>query len=142
MASFGRIIGSNFGPSMRKSRLVYTAVVRPTMLYGIQAWGLNNRQGKVIRAPLKKQLKQLQRQCLKMVTGAYKRTPLIAMERDFCVQPIDLFIEQLILEWAGSVKKDQVENDIRKTLDLIWKDMERREESSPGTARRGRPPVD
>lgn len=47
MAAMGRIVGVNWGPSFRRSRLVYTAVVRPAMLYGIQTWGSNDIQGAV-----------------------------------------------------------------------------------------------
>jgi hypothetical protein len=40
------IVTSTWGPSMRRSRLIYTAIVRPTMMYGAQAWAVG---GNLIR---------------------------------------------------------------------------------------------
>ncbi|KHJ30010.1 hypothetical protein EV44_g4183 [Erysiphe necator] len=40
-----RITSSVWGPSVRSSRLLYTAIVRPTMLYGSQVWGIRPNGG-------------------------------------------------------------------------------------------------
>jgi hypothetical protein len=37
--ALSRIVTSTWGPSMRRSRLIYTAAVRPVMMYGVQVWG-------------------------------------------------------------------------------------------------------
>jgi len=38
--ALSRITASTWVPSMKRSRLLYTAVVRPAVLYGSQVWGL------------------------------------------------------------------------------------------------------
>lgn len=38
--AFSRITASTWVPSMKRSRLLHTAVVRPAVLYGSQVWGL------------------------------------------------------------------------------------------------------
>src|SRR5438876_885418 len=40
--ALSRITASTWGPSMRPSRLIYTAVIRPTMLYGSRIWGMQS----------------------------------------------------------------------------------------------------
>ncbi|TQS34092.1 hypothetical protein Golomagni_05538 [Golovinomyces magnicellulatus] len=37
--ALSKILSSVWGPLMRKSQLLYTAIVRPTMTYGSQIWG-------------------------------------------------------------------------------------------------------
>jgi len=48
---------STWGPSMRRSRLLYTATVQLAMLYGAQVWGVQDDGG----TPAKSLLKPLQK---------------------------------------------------------------------------------
>ncbi|POS82407.1 hypothetical protein EPUL_004123, partial [Erysiphe pulchra] len=41
--ALSRITSSVWGPSLHNSRLIYTAVVRPTMLYGSQIWDIQKK---------------------------------------------------------------------------------------------------
>ena len=86
------ITASTWGPSFRHTCLLYTAVVRPTMLYGSQIWGIEL-NGKPLAKSSLALLKRLQNQCLCRITGAYKRTLKAAMECKAVVPPLDVYIE-------------------------------------------------
>ena len=40
--AMAQITASTWGPSMRRSRLLYSAIARPAMLYRVQIWGLRD----------------------------------------------------------------------------------------------------
>ena len=94
-----------------------------------------------MRAPLMGRLEKVQRQCLRMATGAYKRTPLAAVERELCLQPMPVCIEQLILERTGSVEKDPVEAEMIAALNKMWTGIMREERPPRPAGSRGRPPT-
>ena len=61
---------STWGPSMRRSRLLYTATVQLAMLYGAQVWGVWDNGGTPAKSFLKP-LQKIQNQCLCRVTRVY-----------------------------------------------------------------------
>jgi len=96
-----RIISSVWGPSMKKSRMIYTAVTRPIMTYGIQSWAAGpysdmTRSNTALKTQLKG-LKKVQNACLRKVLSVYRRTPSAIMEREAAVPPLDLYAEELAL---------------------------------------------
>src|SRR6266536_752234 len=67
------ITAATWDPLMRRSRIIYTAVVRPTMLYGAQIWGMRG-DGKPMPANTISPLKKIQNKYLRCITGGYKRS--------------------------------------------------------------------
>jgi len=141
--SLARIATSTWGPSMRKARLIYSAAVRPAMMYGAQAWGTQD--GKVAKASIMRPLKMVQNKCLRRITGAYKRTPTAALEREADIPPLDLHVETIALQRAESTADHAVYGNIREAHNYIWSQMR---EAARGPARRNnvapsaRPPTD
>ena len=80
-----------WGPSFKLIRLLYTAVVRPIMLYSSQIWGLGL-SSKVLPKSALIPLAKLQNKCLYRTTGAYRRTPRAILEREAAVLPLDIYI--------------------------------------------------
>ncbi|KAF2174328.1 hypothetical protein K469DRAFT_648369, partial [Zopfia rhizophila CBS 207.26] len=78
--------------AIRRSRLLYTAVVRPTILYSAQIWGTRD-NGNLIVKNLVRPLQKTQNQCLRKIIGAYKRTPTAAIKREIAVPLITLYID-------------------------------------------------
>ena len=72
-------------------------VVRPTMLYGAQVWGLGL-SGKLLAKGSLALLVKLQNQCLCRTTGAYKRTPCAALKRKTAVPPLNLYINTIAIQ--------------------------------------------
>ena len=136
--ALSRLATSTFGPSMRKARLIYMATVRPAMMYGAQVWSIQ--EGEAPKASDLRPLKTIQNKCLRSITGGYKRTPTVALEREACVPPLDLYTEATALQRAVNTTNHPVYKNISGTLDTIWSQLKR-----TGRGRRGaltpRPPT-
>ena len=118
-SALSRMAASTWGPSARHTRLLYTAVVRPTLLYGAQEWSIRN-DGKPLAASTTDALGKVQNKCLRRITGGYKRTPRAALERETQVMPIDLYTEVAIGQRAVKTKEHQVESQIARAADAVW----------------------
>ncbi|KHJ36188.1 hypothetical protein EV44_g1313 [Erysiphe necator] len=87
--ALSRITSSVWGPSLRNSRLRYTAVVRPTMLYGSQILGMWNDGQPMVKSLISK-LDKVQNNCLRKITGDYKPTSKVVLEREAKILPVEL----------------------------------------------------
>ena len=116
--SVSRIAASTWGPCLRRTRLLYTAIARPAMVYGAQAWftGMN---GKQMKSDLV-QLEVIQNKCLRRITGGYKRTPREALEREAKVQPFSLYCDNLTMNRALKSEGHKVTEEIQHAVDAIW----------------------
>jgi hypothetical protein len=61
--AMARITASTWGPAINRSRLLYTAVVRPAMMYGAQLWAIRP-NGNLIAKSMIKPLLDTQKKCL------------------------------------------------------------------------------
>jgi len=137
LAALGRIAGAVWGASVRRTRLLYTAVARPAMIYGIQVWGCSERADRTMHADATKKLRKIQNRCLRKVTGGYRRTPAAMLEREAAVAPIDLYTEEITLQRTDAIKSHTVETEMKKVLDQMWVEMENhRPQGAPQRHRR------
>ena len=100
---------------MRRSRLLYTATVRPAMLYGAQVWGVRDDGGTPAKSLLEP-LREVQNRCLRRITGAYRRTPIAAMEKEAAIPPIQLHIKTIALQRAAKIASNRVEKESAEVL--------------------------
>jgi hypothetical protein len=101
---------------MRRSRLLYSAVVRPTMVYGAQVWSAEGGLAKATQAPLQ----DCQNRCLRRITGGYKRTPIAALERETGIPPLDIYTDTISLQRASQTRDHPIESKIRQISTEIW----------------------
>ncbi len=134
--ALSRITSSTWGPSTKQSRLLYTAVVRPTMLYGSQVWGLQDDRAPPA-ASLIKPLKCLQNRCLRKVMEAYKRTLTAALERESNVQPLDLYMEHKAMQGSLKTADNSVFARIRQVANTVWTAVRAPAGGMPGRRRHG-----
>jgi hypothetical protein len=120
--ALARLAASTWGPSARNSRLLYTAVVRPAILYGAREWSI-----RVAREPKREgkthSLETIQNTCLRTITGGYQRTPRALLEREAQVPPLDIYLEGLRSTARAQSRHHQVETQIRDTCDKLWRTM-------------------
>jgi hypothetical protein len=116
--ALSRIAATTWGPCMRRTRLLYTAVVRPAIVYGAHTWH-TSANGKHTKMNLQK-LENVQNKCLRRITGGYKRTPRAALEREARVQPLDLYLDALIMNKALEDRGRTVIEEIQRTVNKIW----------------------
>jgi hypothetical protein len=57
-------------------------------------------------------LYKIQNECLRKVTGAYKRTPRAVLERETGVPPVDLYMEVNRYRRANNITEYKVEKQI------------------------------
>ncbi len=110
-----RITASTWGPSVRRSRLLYSAVARPIMTYGSQIWSINE-NGSPIAPSKTAELEKVQNKCLRRILGAYKRTPVAALERESGVPPLKIYLESLATQRAVATTQHSVTDSINSAL--------------------------
>jgi hypothetical protein len=69
---------------------------------------------------LLKPIQRVQNQCLRKIAGAYKRTPIAALERECAIPPVPLYIEKVALQRAAKTALDPVKREIANALNDIW----------------------
>ena len=102
---------STWGLLFRHTRLLYTAVVRPIMLYGSQIWGIGL-NGKLLAKSSLVSLEKLQNQCLCRITGVYKRTLRAAIKCKAVVPLLNIYIKAIAMQRAFTVQSYPVKEKI------------------------------
>jgi len=120
--ALSRLATSTWGPTARNTRLLYTAVVRPTLLYGSQEWSMRP-DGKPLAKTTMAPIHLTQNACLRKLTGGYIRTPRAALERESDIMPIDLYATVGRYQRASKTRVHQVETKISDTADAVWRSM-------------------
>ena len=117
--ALSQITSSTWGPSFNKSRLLYTAVIRPTITYGSKIWATGE-GGRPPPASLLQPLTKLQNRCLRRVTGAYKRAPARALEKDAAIEPLPLYIQSSAMRSALRSETHAAVQFTKQTCDKLW----------------------
>lgn len=90
--ALSRLVASTWGLTFARARLIYTAVVRPTIAYAGSIWSsCEATQGQ--RQKRLQPLVKLQNQCLRKITGAYKRTNITALEKNADIPPLLAYLK-------------------------------------------------
>jgi endonuclease/exonuclease/phosphatase family metal-dependent hydrolase len=103
-AALTRVTASAWGSTLRKSRQVYTAIVRPAMMYGSNIWHRFDK-GKVNHQIIKTLTNQ-QNRCLRVVAGAYKATAQRDLEAETFIPPIELHLDGLLVHSTCRTNSD------------------------------------
>lgn len=86
-----RLTGSTWGLPLLSARSVYTMVIRPMLTYASPVWlPLFKDTSSTSLSPLLLRLSRLQNKCLRVVAGAYRRTPSSLVERLCYVPPLHI----------------------------------------------------
>jgi hypothetical protein len=75
-----------------------------------------------------------QNRCLRKIMGAYRRTPVAAIERESAVPPIDLFLQSQATQRAATTNDHKVTQEIEAALQQVWDAA-----TAPPRRTRGRP---
>ena len=99
-----KIATSTWGATLNKARQVYTAVIRPAMIYGASIWHMPSEPNERKGAGLITKLITLQNKCLRSITRAYKATNIRILEAEAGVIPLDLHLDQIVLQSRDTPK--------------------------------------
>ncbi|EDN04478.1 predicted protein [Histoplasma mississippiense (nom. inval.)] len=107
---------STWGLPLRQARMVYNMVIRPALTYGAIAWHQPQGQGGTgpAKSGLALKLTTVQNSCLRIVAGAYKRTPTSTLEAETHTVPLDIHLDGLVAKAVNRMKASgmaqQIEN--------------------------------
>ena len=91
--ALSRVAASTWGATFPKARQVFSAMIRPAITYGAPIW-----HSITDIKPRKSQTRRcgsIQNTGLRIVTGAFKATPLQSLEAECTIPPIDLYMDSL-----------------------------------------------
>ena len=132
-----RIATSTWGATFRKSRLVYTAVVRPALAYGSPIWF--SPEGKEETKPsLIRPLETIQNRCLWTIAGAYKATPILLLESETGILPVRTHFSKLQAQYQLRKQNSPVVGLITSACERIQRQLQgsrgrtRRHPTTPG----------
>jgi exonuclease III len=130
MFAMTRLVASTWGAPFARARLIYKQVIQPAMDYGGPLWHRPRRGGKEAGQQTKK-LDILQNKCLRLITGAFKATPIEVLEREANVYPRqDMLDAKLARHIERTIHTDEQEI-VRTAVARIKRTIR---------PRRGRPP--
>jgi len=121
--ALSRITASTWNPFMKWFRLLYTAVIWPAILYGLQVWEMWD-DGTLPTVSLIRPLMCLQNQCLHKVMRAYKRTPTAALERESNVSSVNLHMEDKTMKGAVKTASHSVTTKIKQMMNTVWTSLQ------------------
>ena len=113
-----RAVGKTWGLTPKTAMWIYTAVIRPMILYGTIVWW------PAVRFTSKAaKLQQLQRIACLMITGAMSSSPTIALENMLNLPPLDIYVEQVAM--TALLRLQQASSDQKKVAELraceLWR---------------------
>ncbi|TQS37140.1 hypothetical protein Golomagni_02397 [Golovinomyces magnicellulatus] len=115
-----RIASSVWGSSKKRARPLYSAIVRPAMLYGSQVWSIQ-RDGQKIEKSVLAKLDKIQNQCLRKITGAYKSSPRAIMEREAAIVRFSFQMQASCFQYGLWNKSKPVTKKTKEHRDNLWK---------------------
>lgn len=89
--ALARLSGSTWGLPLQECRLIYNTVILPAMAYACHIWHQPTLpQGHPCGPGVK--LEPIHRQCLRIISGGFRATPMHALETNTNVPPLDLIL--------------------------------------------------
>jgi hypothetical protein len=119
-----RIAASTWGCSLDRARLVYVVAIRSAMVYGASAYHTPSKNGKA--QGVARSLATAQSQCLRVVAGAYKATPVRQLETETHTPPIDIYLDMRLADFEERLQRTGKARLIRDTCTAIVRALRRR----------------
>ncbi|KHJ30402.1 hypothetical protein EV44_g3217 [Erysiphe necator] len=116
--SISRLAQSTWGATFKKSKLLYSTIVRPALTYGSSIWAEAGPAGKIPER-IVKPLRSIQRKSLKIVTGAYNSTSCRVLEHECSILPIEIYLKQRRVQYGGLLDQLPVQQTIQAACKKI-----------------------
>src|SRR6187402_1977695 len=124
-----RITASTWGASFIRARQVYSAVIRPALAYGAGVW---HTPGKDAARGLAAKLQPIQNKCLRVVAGAYKATPIRALETETHTPPLDLYLDGRLAAFRERLASSKVGQSIQEACKAIQRRLRNKKDRRRG----------
>jgi reverse transcriptase-like protein len=138
-----RLTGSTWGIPMLQARQVYTMVIRPAIAHAAHAWHQPDTDKGRGTTPTRR-LQKVQNECLRVVTGGFKATPIKSLETLAHVPPLDLYLSSRVAIYRKKARDSGMDDLIRKKCNRIRSSLrgprgcaDREKVGHPYTVRKG-----
>ena len=97
-----RLAASTWGCTLLRAREIYTKVIRSAIAYGAGVWHhpTTDRVKGIAR-----KLATTQSQCLRVITGAYRATPVRFLETETATPPLDLYLNKWVADFEQRLER-------------------------------------
>ena len=120
-----RLAAASWGFSLPRAREVYAKVIRSAMAYGATAFHKVTEPGGNA-VGIAGSLRKEQTQCLRTVAGAYRATPVRALETETFVPPLDLYLNGRVAQFEGRIEESGMGQLIRDSCATIARKLRNR----------------
>lgn len=111
-SALSRITGSTWGLSFTKTRLLFNATIRAAFTHRGPIWSLGD-TGEGLPETTLKPLQTLQNKCARLISGAFKRTPTVALQKETGIPPLPLYLQALALKHTDNTRNTGPEEQIQ-----------------------------
>ena len=116
--------GSTWGATFTKARLIYSAVVRPAITYGVTIWAPTEDLLQLAhRRWIGNTLEHQQQGCLRTVTSGFKATSQQQLEAEAAVPPLRTHITCLQLQACAQMEASRVQAKIQEACARIQRQL-------------------
>jgi exonuclease III len=116
IAALKRVTTSTWGASFARARLLYNSAIRPAVTYGAEAWF----EAEVTKnSKVAQEISKIQTSGLRVVTGAFRATPIREVEAEAFIPPIDIHCSELRARHIRRTYASPVGNFIKEQCRMI-----------------------
>ena len=115
MFSLTKLTATTWGCRVQRARQLYTAVIRSTLAFGSGIW---HPAAEEPAGPVKK-LEKFQSSSLRIILGAYRATPIRALETSLRIPPLDLYLSQQKLAFETRLEKSGMADQIKQACAAV-----------------------
>ena len=98
-----RLAASAWGCTLLRAREIYTKVIRSAIAYGAGVWHHPTTDQRV--KGIARKLATTQSQCLRVVAGAYRATPVRFLEAETATPPLDLYLNKWVADFERRLER-------------------------------------
>ena len=115
------------GLSQKHFRLLYISCVFPILTYGATVWYRSHKHIKT----LVKKLEVVQNKAIRLVTGAFRTTPIELIQLRSFLPPIEIWLKKLVQQAAIRLHKLPILSPVIQRLPDTWRNRSKPEVSTP-----------
>jgi len=120
VTTMGRLLSSTWGTTLQRSRQIYTAVIHPTLTHGCNIWYTPHTPSCTQpRDSIIQPLMTAQNKALHKITGAYKATPILVLEKEAGIEPLQVYIQGQAIKHTLKQKDSDRQKAIKNAITKI-----------------------
>jgi hypothetical protein len=120
-----RVTQSTWGLAFRQVKQIYSAVIRPTLVYAAPIW-CKDAKGSTPAALLVEPLRKVHAQAVRRILGAYRAASAASLEHEAGVPPLGLYLDRCRIDYAQKAAQTEELEFLEQQRERLWQDLARR----------------